>query len=66
MSTNDHDRSRQPGDRGERAGDAVPNPTTGVGIGAGDPSSFEPEEDDATEVPAAAPAQDNSGSTSDR
>lgn len=26
----------------------VPNPETGVGIGAGEPSGFEPEEDPAT------------------
>ncbi len=31
--------------------DAVPNPETGVGIGAGDANSFEPEEDpDAAET----------------
>lgn len=32
-------------DRAEQPGD-VPNPETGVGIGAGAPSTFEPEEDE--------------------
>ena len=36
---------------GER--DDIPNPETGAGIGAGEPSTFEPEED--------APARDGEG-----
>jgi hypothetical protein len=36
----------------DEQGGPVPNPQTGVGIGAGEPSTFEPEEDrDAAEQP---------------
>ena len=37
----------------------IPNSETGVGIGAGAPSTFEPEEDEAVEEPAGAPAPDD-------
>lgn len=30
----------------EEETDEIPNPSTGVGIGAGEPSTFEPEEDE--------------------
>ena len=35
---------QQSDDAGTESG-GVPNPETGVGIGAGEPSTFEPEED---------------------
>ncbi|MCU1431985.1 MAG: hypothetical protein JWP95_1090 [Actinotalea sp.] len=40
---------------GSDPSEAVPNPETGVGIGAGEPSTFEPEEDTASSPEQAPP-----------